>query len=72
MLPPQRVPIDVVDDDVAEVLRRKTPGERLQMTAEANDTARAMAAGGIRYRHPGWTEERVQFEVARRMLDAAD
>lgn len=72
MLPSKRIPIDVVDDDVAEVLRRKTPGERIQMTAEANEMARAMAAGGIRYRYPGWTEERVQLEVARRMLDAAD
>jgi len=72
MLPLERIPVDVVDDDVAEVLRQKTPGERIQMTAEANDVARVMTAGGIRYRHPEWTEERVQDEVARRMLDASD
>ncbi len=71
-MPSKRVPLDVVDDDVAEILRRKTPAERIQMTAEANETARVLVAAGIRYRHPGWPEERVQFEVARRMLDAAD
>lgn len=71
-MPSKRIPLDVVDDDVVEVLRRKTPAERIQMTAEANEVARALVAAGIRYQHPGWSEERVRLEVARRMLDAAD
>ena len=64
--------IDVVDDDIAEVLRRKSPAQRIQMAAEANDTARMLMAGGIRFTHPDWSDESVQREVARRMLDAAD
>ena len=63
---------EVVDDFVADVLRHKTPGERIQMTADANDTARLLAAGGIRYQHPDWSSDRIQQEVARRMLNAAD
>ena len=35
------------------------------MVAAANDTARMLAAGGIRYRHPEWSEGRIQQEVAR-------
>jgi hypothetical protein len=64
--------IDVVDDDIAEILRRKSPAERIQMAAEANDTARMLMAAGIRFTHPDWSEECVRREVARRMLDAAD
>lgn len=64
--------IEVVDDDLAEILRQKTPGERIQMAAAANDTARLLAAGGIRFCNPDWPEDRVQQEVARRMLHAAD
>ena len=30
------------------------------MAAEANDTARMLMAGGIRFTHPDWSEERVQ------------
>jgi hypothetical protein len=57
---------------LAAVLRQKTPAERIQMAAEANDTARILAAAGIRFQHPDWLEERVQREVARRMLNAAN
>jgi hypothetical protein len=64
--------IEVIDDDLAVVLRQKTPAERIQMTADANDTARALSAAGIRFQHPDWSELQVQREVARRMLDAAD
>jgi len=64
--------IEVIDDDLAAVLRRKTPGERIQMIGDANDTARLLAASGVRHAHPDWTIKDVQYEVARRMLGAAD
>ncbi|MEX0614058.1 MAG: hypothetical protein WD738_17555 [Pirellulales bacterium] len=64
--------IETVDDDLAEVLRRKTPTERIQMAADANDMARLLAAAGIRHCHPDWPEDQIQREVARRMLNAAD
>jgi hypothetical protein len=66
------LPIDVIDDDLAEILRQKSPTQRIQMAAEANDTARILAAGGVRYLHPDWADDRVRQEVARRMLNAAD
>lgn len=64
--------IEVVDDDLASVLREKTPAERIEMIADANDMARLLAAAGIRHIHPEWCEDRLQGEVARRMLGATD
>jgi hypothetical protein len=63
--------IESVDDEVAAILRAKSPAERIQMAAEANDTARLLAAAGIRYRHPDWSVDQVAKEVARRMLGAS-
>lgn len=59
---------DMVDDRMAEVFRAKTPAERIEMMGAANRTARLLAAAGIRYSHPGWSDEQVDAEVARRML----
>jgi len=66
-----RIPaIDVVHEELVEVLRQKTPSERIHMAAEANETARIISAAGIRFQHPDWSDERVQQEVAWRMLSA--
>lgn len=63
--------IEVVDDRMAEVLRRKTPAERIAMVSDAHRTARLLIAGHLRTRHPGWDDARVLDEVARRMLRGA-
>ena len=63
--------LEVVDDQFAGILRAKSPTERIEMTAEANDMARILIAAGIRHAHPDWPNERILHEVARRMLDAA-
>ena len=62
---------EVVDDEIADILRRKSPAERIQLTCDANDAARHMMAAGIRYANPNWSEDKIQQEVARRMLVAA-
>ena len=59
--------IEVVDDQLAEVLRRKSPAEKVEMVAAANRTARLLAAAGIRYQHPEWDNAQVQNEVIRRV-----
>ncbi len=59
--------IEVVDDQLAEVLRTKTPEQRVEMIAAANRTARVLAAAGVRHQHPDWDEARVQAEVIRRV-----
>jgi hypothetical protein len=66
------IPHEVVADQVAAVLRQKSPAERIQMAAEAHDTARTLVAAGIRHVRPDWPDVRIKAEVARRMLDATD
>lgn len=63
---------EVVDDNVAAILRAKSPAERIQMAAEANDMARLLIVGAIRATHSDWSDERVQEELAKRMLNAAN
>ena len=60
--------IEVVDDRVAEALRRKTPAERVLMACEMNRLARLRIAGYLQTVHPDWDAARIQAEVARRML----
>jgi hypothetical protein len=59
--------IEVIDDDLADVLRTKTPAEKIAMVAAANRTARLLAAAGIRFVHPEWDELQVQAEVIKRV-----
>lgn len=59
--------IEVVDDRVAEILRRKSPAERVEIIFDLNRTMRLMIAGYLRSCHPDWTEEQVLAQVARRM-----
>ena len=59
--------IEVIDEELANVLRKKTPAERVEMIAAANRTARLLAAAGIRYQHPDWDESQVQREIIRRV-----
>lgn len=59
--------IEVIDEELAKVLRKKTPAERVEMISAAHRTARMLAAAGIRYQHPDWQESQVQQEVIRRV-----
>ena len=61
--------IEVVDDAVAESLRRKSPAERVAMIGDANRTLRLVIAAQVRSLHPEWGEEKVLAEVTRRMAD---
>jgi hypothetical protein len=59
--------LESIDDSLADVLRRKTPAQKVEMIAAANRTARILAAAGIRHLHPDWDELQVQAEVIRRV-----
>ena len=59
--------IEVVDDQVASVLRQKTPAERLAMMFDCNRTMRLLIAGSLRTRHADWDDAKIAAEVARRM-----
>jgi hypothetical protein len=63
--------IEVVDHAVADILRRKTPAERVKMMSDAHRMARLIVEGGVRTRHPDWTEDQIKAEVVRRMTRGA-
>ncbi|MGQ0633153.1 MAG: hypothetical protein ACT4QC_00970 [Planctomycetaceae bacterium] len=63
--------IEVVDDAIAEILRRKTPAERLAMAFDCNRTVRLRLKGHLRSVHPDWTDAQIAAEVARRVLRGA-
>ncbi len=57
---------------LAEILRRRTPGERMRSALEANELVRSMIMGTLRARHPEWNDARLRKELIRRVLgDAA-
>jgi hypothetical protein len=60
--------IEVVDDLVAEILRKKTPGERLRIGFEMWMSTRRMLLAHIRHIHPEWSQEETEKEVSRRFL----
>ncbi len=64
--------LEAMDDATADMLRKKTPAERLAMVSDANDTLRILVAAGVRWQHPDWDEAQVQKEMVRRMTREAD
>jgi len=63
---------EVVDDDVAEILRHKTIAERIAMALNANRLARLLIEGHLREMHKDWDSGQIQAEIARRMLLGTD
>jgi hypothetical protein len=59
--------VEVVDDAIADILRRKTFAEKLRMVAGGWPLLRAMHSFQVRHAHPDWDEKLVNAEVNRRM-----
>lgn len=64
--------IEALDEALADVLRRKTPAEKIQMIAAAHRTARQLIRAGVRHQHPDWDDAQVEAEVLRRLTRGAD
>ena len=63
--------IEVVDDVMAEVLRRKTPAERIQIGFKLWTAARNMLMTQFKNTHPEWDAAKLEQEVARRLSHGA-
>lgn len=59
--------IEVVDDTIAEVLRRKTPSERIKIGFDLWTSARGMLMAHLKSSHSEWSIEMIKKEVARRL-----
>ncbi|MBI5232827.1 MAG: hypothetical protein HY880_00575 [Deltaproteobacteria bacterium] len=63
--------IEVLDDKVAWILKKKSHLERLKCAFDIWHSARLQIAFYIKSLHPEWDEEKVQKEVARRLSHGA-
>jgi hypothetical protein len=68
-----RVParIEVIDDEMARVIRAKTGTERLRIASGMYASARRMLMSYLRAEHSDWDEERIGREAARRLSHGA-
>ncbi|MGD0999711.1 MAG: hypothetical protein ABSA67_03335 [Candidatus Brocadiia bacterium] len=64
--------IEVVDDAVAAVMRRKTFAERIAMAAKLQRLAHSLIEGRLRTDHPDWDDARIATEIARRIKRGTD
>lgn len=63
--------IEMVDEDMARILRAKTGAERLKIAGDLFASARRMIASHLAAEHPDWDEERIQRETSRRISHGA-
>jgi hypothetical protein len=63
--------VEIVDERVAEILRKKTPAERLAIADGLWRFAREMIHAIIAREHPDWSEDEIRRQVARRMSHGA-
>lgn len=59
--------IEVVDEAMAEILRRKTPAERIRIGFMLWTSARNMLRTHLKQTHPEWSVEIVEKEVIKRL-----
>jgi len=62
---------DVVDDDMARILRGMTGAERLKIANGMFVSARRMLASHLAAEHPDWDQDRIEQETARRISHGA-
>jgi len=63
--------VEVIDKKMVEILRNKTPAERLAISFGMWETARLMIRGALRQQHPDWNDEMINREIARRVSHGA-
>ena len=63
--------IEVMDDQMAEILRQKTGAERLAIASGMFASARRMLLSHLRATHPEWSEEQIRREAGRRLSHGA-
>ena len=58
--------VEILDEAIVAVLRKKTPAERLAMAFDAERTMLLLLEAHLRWRHPDWDAQQVAREIARR------
>jgi hypothetical protein len=60
--------VEVIEDELVESLRRKTPAQRLAISFDMWRFARDRLMHILRSQHPDWDEKQLRAEFRRRML----
>ncbi|MEK9142776.1 MAG: hypothetical protein AAB308_17115 [Nitrospirota bacterium] len=63
--------IEVLDQAMAEVLRQKTPAQRLQIGFALWDSTKRILTAHLSAEHPDWTPTSISQEVVRRLSHGA-
>jgi hypothetical protein len=64
--------LEIVDDKIAEILRRKTQTERIAMVDQFWWFARDLIHAMVSREHLDWPEDEIRRQVSRRMSNGAD
>jgi hypothetical protein len=70
-LAPRAPVVEILDPVMVEILRKKTPAERLSQAFRMWAFARDFIRSVLRQEHPDWTEEQILREAARRLSHGA-
>ncbi len=68
----RRPVVEVMDPMMVEVMRSKTPAERLAIAFRMWESARAMVLANVRRQNPDWSEDEIEQEVTTRMRGRID
>jgi len=63
--------IEIIDDAMVDVLKRKSPTERLQIAFGLWRSARYQLQNQLQSLHPDWDRDKLNREVAKRMSHGA-
>jgi hypothetical protein len=63
--------IEMMDDEMAKVIRAKTGAERLGIASGMYASARRMLLSHLRAEHPDWDSRRINEEASRRLSHGA-
>jgi hypothetical protein len=69
--PPRRFTDEILSDEMAAILRAKTPAQRLAIAFEMWRFAQQLIERTSRAQNPEWSEEELRQHVARRMSHGA-
>ncbi len=59
--------VEMMDPMMVEIMRNKTPAQRLAIAFRMWDSARIIVKGGVEYLHPDWSVKEVEQEISLRM-----
>ena len=62
---------EIMDEEMSDIIRAKTPDERLAIAESMWRMARRLIRGTLRQDYPQWSEEELDKEAARRMSSGA-